>query len=714
MLSKPLQHHRYMPGLDGLRAFAVLAVILYHLNTDWAPGGLLGVGIFFVLSGYLITDILVGQWERNRRLDLVDFWKRRARRLLPAMYVMILVVGLWCLIGDHARLASLHGDIPAALLYVSNWWFIFHKVSYFESFGPASPLGHLWSLAVEEQFYLLWPFILMLGMKFLPKRGNLSGWIMSLAFISALLMAVLYVPGTDPSRVYYGTDTRIFALLIGAALAVVWPSIKLKANVSAPAQGLLDAVGLAALIVLLWSIWHTNEYEPFLYRGGLVLISIITAVLIAVLAHPASRLAVLVGCKPLRWLGQRSYGLYLWHFPVITLSTPQIDTGEPSILKAIIQVAVSIALAELSYRYVEEPIRRKGFRYSFGRIGSSNWRSSRGWIIGGSAAAIFILSAAVLGHLLSSNQTTEETAEAQQPQSVFITGSSQTTPTHVSHSSKDKDTESSKGSSDQENKETDGTTSSDTDGSSTSSSDDTDKGTADSTSTDASTDSNADANEDGTSATDNNTDPSSAGTDKPSSSKQDDQDASSKDSADSGSDKQDSSDVSLPAAATKKTLDKITSGNNVTAIGDSVMLDVAHYMTQTMPGITIDGRVGRQMTEAPAVVQQLRSGGHLGSTVILELGTNGSFTREQLEDLLDELGSAKKIVMVNTRVPRSWESIVNDTINAVAAEDPRITVVDWYSASKGQNSFFATDGVHVNPAGAKVFATMVAKAVKGK
>lgn len=720
MSSKPLQQHRYMPGLDGLRAFAVLAVILYHLNTDWAPGGLLGVGIFFVLSGYLITDILVSQWERNRRIDLVDFWKRRARRLLPAMYVMILVVGLWCLIGDHARLASLHGDIPAALLYVSNWWFIFHKVSYFESFGPASPLGHLWSLAVEEQFYLLWPFVLMLGLKFLPKRANLSGWIMSLAFISALLMAVLYVPGTDPSRVYYGTDTRIFALLIGASLAVVWPSIKLKANVSAPAQGLLDAVGLAALIVLLWSIWHTNEYEPFLYRGGLVLISIITAILIAVLAHPASRLAVLVGCKPLRWLGQRSYGLYLWHFPVITLSTPQVDTGEPSVIKAIIQVAVSIALAELSYRYVEEPIRRKGFRYSFGRIGSSNWRNSRGWIIGGSAAGIFILSAAVLGHLLSSTTTAEETAEAQQPQSVFITGSSQTTPTNVSHSSKDKDTDAASGNTENDNSKSDDKPSSESDQSGTSS-DNKDKDATDSASTDASTDANADSTENSDSSTDHNTDSSSTGTDKPSSGRTNDQDSQSNgsssestDSSSGDSDKQDSSNTSLPAAATKKTLDKITSGNNVTAIGDSVMLDVAHYMTQTMPGITIDGRVGRQMTEAPGVVQQLRSGGHLGSTVILELGTNGSFTREQLEDLLSELGSAKKIVMVNTRVPRSWESIVNDTINAVAAEDPRITVVDWYSASKGQNSFFATDGVHVNPAGAKVFATIVAQAVKGK
>ncbi len=692
-MSKPLQQHRYMPGLDGLRAFAVLAVILYHLNTDWAPGGLLGVGIFFVLSGYLITDILAGQWERNRSFDMVDFWKRRARRLLPAMYAMIVIVALWCLIGDHGRLAALQGDIPAALLYVSNWWFIFHKVSYFESFGPASPLGHLWSLAVEEQFYLLWPFVLMLGLKFLPKRGNLAGWILSLSLISALLMAVLYVPGSDPSRVYYGTDTRIFALLIGSALAIVWPSVKLKANVSAPAQTLLDGVGVVALFTIVWAIWHTNEYEPFLYRGGLVLISIVTGILIAVLAHPASRLAVLVGCKPLRWLGQRSYGLYLWHFPVITLSTPQVDTSEPSIVRAILQVLVSLALAELSWRFVEQPIRRKGFRYAFGRMGSSNWRSRRGWIIGGSSAAVFILSAAVLGHVLTKSsalETAEAEQNAQKPQSVFITGSSSATPTNVSHATKD-------------GKE-DGTS----DG----------KNAAGKGESAASTDSTDGKKNDEDSQASSSTDASSNGkdTDSSSSSNDDNNTATSTDSGSTSGNEQklDSPAPPLPAAATKRHLDAIVSGDGVTAIGDSVMLDVAHYMTQTMPGITIDGRVGRQMTEAPDVIRQLRQGGHLGSTVILELGTNGSFTQEQLEDLLDELSSAKRIILVNTRVPRAWESLVNDTINTVAAEDKRIRVVDWYSASKGQNSFFATDGVHVNPAGAKVYATIVAQAIKGK
>jgi peptidoglycan/LPS O-acetylase OafA/YrhL/ribosomal protein L21E len=655
-MSKPLKPHRYMPGLDGLRAFAVLAVVIYHLNTDWAPGGLIGVGIFFVLSGYLITDILAGQWERNRRFDMGDFWVRRARRLLPAMFVMVSLVSLWCLIGDHSRLSALGGDIPAALLYVSNWWFIFHKVSYFESFGPASPLGHLWSLAVEEQFYLIWPFLLLLGLKFLSKRGQLSVWILCLSLISALLMALLYIPGEDPSRVYYGTDTRIFALLVGSALAVVWPSAKLKTQVSPPALTFLDTAGALSLLLLIWLVWHTNEYQPFLYRGGLLIIAIITALLIAVLAHPASRLAAIMGCKPLRWLGKRSYGLYLWHYPVIILSTPQVNTDDPSILKAVIQVSVSLALAELSWRYVEQPIRQKGFRHVLQRTYKK--RATRLWLYGGVGALVFILISATLGHALTVRGQDKEVQTESSAESVISMP-----PTNVSHvtaaQNKDHLTEAA-GKKDTSNGKLDHT--------------------------------------DKTASTDSKTSPS------------------------GGAGKKDSANASNPGKTTsdsgsadhRKKLSKIITGKGVTAIGDSVMLDIEPYLRQTMPGVIIDGKVGRQMNEAPAVIQQLNNNGQLGSKVIIELGTNGSFTKEQLDELLSRLGSAKKIILVNTRVPRPWESIVNDALNAAAAEDPRVTVVDWYSASKGQDAFFASDGVHLNPSGAKAYATLVANAVSGK
>lgn len=670
-MTKPLKPHRYMPGLDGLRAFAVLAVVIYHLNTDWAPGGLLGVGIFFVLSGYLITDILASQWERNRRFDMADFWIRRARRLLPAMFVMVAVVSLWSLFGDHSRLSALAGDIPAALLYVSNWWFIFHKVSYFESFGPASPLGHLWSLAVEEQFYLIWPLLLLLGLKFLPKRGQLAVWILSLSLISALLMALLYIPGEDPSRVYYGTDTRIFALLVGAALAVVWPSAKLKSQVSPPALTFLDTAGAISLLLLIWLVWHTNEYQTFLYRGGMLIIAIITTILIAVLAHPASRLAAIIGCKPLRWLGKRSYGLYLWHYPVIILSTPQVNTDDPSILKAIIQVAVSLALAELSWRYVEQPIRQKGFRHVLQRAYKK--RATRIWLYGSAAALVLILFSATLGHALTVRGQDRDVPTDSSAKPVISTS-----PTNVSHvtteQNKDHVTEAAgkKDTSDGKQDNTDKAASEHSTREKTEAPDSDSSGSKASPSSGASTKDSASTAHPGSTA------------------------------AASGS------------ADNRKKLSKIISGKGVTAIGDSVMLDIGSYLRQTMPGIIIDGKVGRQMNEASAVIQQLSSNGQLGSKVIIELGTNGSFTKDELDDLLSQLSRAKKIILVNTRVPRPWESIVNDALTAAAAEDPRVTVVDWYSASKGQNAFFASDGVHLNPSGAKVYATLVANAVSGK
>lgn len=186
----------YMPGLDGLRALSVIAVIAYHLDLKWAPGGLLGVGIFFVLSGYLITDQIILQWKRNnKKFNLKDFWLRRARRLLPAMFAMLAFVALWLILFDSSRLAALQGDFASAALYFNNWWFIFHNVSYFESFGPPSPIGHLWSLAIEEQFYFIWPIVLMIMLHIVPQRGKIFLLTLTGAAVSALAMALIYDPG---------------------------------------------------------------------------------------------------------------------------------------------------------------------------------------------------------------------------------------------------------------------------------------------------------------------------------------------------------------------------------------------------------------------------------------------------------------------------------------------------------------------------------------
>jgi peptidoglycan/LPS O-acetylase OafA/YrhL len=354
---------RYMPGLDGLRAIAVLAVIFFHLGFGWAPGGLLGVGIFFTLSGYLITDILLGQFIRKGAIHLGRFWLGRARRLLPALFLMLLIVIAWVTIFGPAQPDQFRKAVVSAIFYVNNWQQIAANVSYFARFAPEQPLNHLWSLSVEEQFYIFWPFILLIGLKLVHERGAAEGlrpklalWTLALAIASSILMAVLYHPSLDPSRVYYGTDTRAAGLLFGAALAMVWPSRRLSKRITRQARKNLDIMGCVGLLIIAIMIWRTGEFSQFLYRGGFVVLSLATVMVLMPLAHPACRLGNIVGCKPLRWIGVRSYGIYLWQTPVIVLTSPQGPHGQ-SLIRDVLQLAAIFAIAALSWKFVEEPIR---------------------------------------------------------------------------------------------------------------------------------------------------------------------------------------------------------------------------------------------------------------------------------------------------------------------------------------------------------------------
>jgi peptidoglycan/LPS O-acetylase OafA/YrhL len=364
---------KYLPGLDGLRAIAVAAVVVYHLNFGWAQGGLLGVAVFFTLSGYLITDILLGQWDKTGRIQLGDFWLRRARRLLPALIVMLVVVAVWVNTLDRAQLPGFRGDVAASALYVSNWWYIAQHASYYAQFAAPAPLDHLWSLAVEEQFYLLWPWLVLLGVLAVGVRGGklsagaryrMAAVTVAIAGVSAVAMAMLYHPGTDPTRVYEGTDTRAFGLLFGAALAMGWPSRRDRLHRAVTL--LLDLVGVAGLAVIGLLIWRTNQYSPFMFRGGLVLLSLATVLVVAAVTVPGSLLGRLLGLAPLRWVGVRSYGIYLWHYPLIVLTAPALMAGGLSMPRAVAAAVASVAVAALSWKYVEEPVRR-GFRRGFTR-----------------------------------------------------------------------------------------------------------------------------------------------------------------------------------------------------------------------------------------------------------------------------------------------------------------------------------------------------------
>jgi peptidoglycan/LPS O-acetylase OafA/YrhL len=374
------RNQRYMPGLDGLRAVAVLAVIAFHLGFGWAPGGLLGVGIFFTLSGYLITDILLSQLSARGHIKLGRFWLARARRLLPALFLMLAVVTAWVTVFGPAQPQQFRDAVVANALYVGNWQLIFGDVSYFARFAPPGPLNHLWSLAIEEQFYIFWPFILLLGTKLLRERPLSSGVrprlavaTLVLAFLSAILMAVLYRPSLDPSRVYYGTDTRACELLFGAALAMVWPSRRLHRGISAGARNLLDGLGALGLVAIAMMVWQTSQYSSFLYRGGFVLLSIATVLVVAAVAHPACRLGPILGWEPLRWIGVRSYGIYLWHFPIIVLTTPGGVANGREFLREGLQLAATLLVSALSWRYVEEPIRRGALGRLWARRRTVGW-----------------------------------------------------------------------------------------------------------------------------------------------------------------------------------------------------------------------------------------------------------------------------------------------------------------------------------------------------
>jgi peptidoglycan/LPS O-acetylase OafA/YrhL len=349
----------YLPGIDALRALAVLAVFFYHAGLGWMPGGFLGVDLFFVISGYLITSLLLSEYRRGGHIRLGQFWLRRAKRLLPAVGVFIAVTMIVAAIVTPEDISQLRGDAVASLFYVANWHFIFAHQSYFEQFQRPSLFRHLWSLSVEEQFYLFWPLAFAAGMTLFGRRRLLVGVIAG-ALASVLLAWILFDPGGDNSRLYYGTDTHAVGLLAGVALALVWSPLGVRRQSVGRLVGpMLDAIGVLALGYIVLSFLHVHDYDLGLYHGGYLTLAIVTAVLLAVLAHPAARLGRLIGQPPMLWLGLRSYSFYLWHWPVLVLTRPGIDVSIPRGVLVPLQLLAVLALADLSYRFVELPFRGK-------------------------------------------------------------------------------------------------------------------------------------------------------------------------------------------------------------------------------------------------------------------------------------------------------------------------------------------------------------------
>ncbi len=349
----------YVPGLDGIRALAVLVVLGYHLGLPHLAGGLLGVGVFFTLSGFLITRILLTSWSRTGTLELRRFWLHRARRLLPALALVLVVVLAGTALTDPGAIAERWGETWSAAAYVANWHTIAEGESYFERFVGPGPLDHLWSLSVEEQFYLIWPVVLLVALRgFGMRRRSLVLLTAGITAVSFALLAVLANPGFDHTRAYEGTDTRAGGILVGALLALAWERLVKVSHLPDVRAG-VQAAGILGLVGIAWLVTSTDDYSMQLYSYGLLLLSLCSAALVAAVAIPGSLLGRPLGVAPLRWLGERSYGIYLWQLPVIAF-LPTAVLEESRLAWSLLLTATTLVLAELSWRLVEDPVRRLG------------------------------------------------------------------------------------------------------------------------------------------------------------------------------------------------------------------------------------------------------------------------------------------------------------------------------------------------------------------
>lgn len=365
---------QYIPAIDGLRAIAVMAVIFYHLGFDWIPGGFLGVDLFFVISGYVITRLLLDSIERSGGLDLRAFYLARARRLLPALAFMLITtaiaVGIWA--PDTIKRFAI--DTPFALTGTMNWWLVGRELDYFEAIGRPPLLQHTWSLAVETQFYLIWPLILLLILRFAgKKRISLIALIIA-AFSGIALMFVSFsldsASSSSVSHVYFGTDTHSIGLFLGAALAVSWIPQNFKTEVSRKAQDFIDGIGVLGFLGILATFLLIDESDPTLYKIAFPLAGLFATAIITSIVHPASRFAPILQNRVLLWIGERSYAIYLWHWVIFQVTRPQVDLAGQSWALLALRILIVFALADISLRYVELPVRRgvlsywiKGLKY---------------------------------------------------------------------------------------------------------------------------------------------------------------------------------------------------------------------------------------------------------------------------------------------------------------------------------------------------------------
>jgi peptidoglycan/LPS O-acetylase OafA/YrhL len=625
-----------LSGLDGLRAIAVAAVVLFHADFYWARGGYLGVDLFFVISGFLITGLLAREVDATGRIKLADFYWRRAKRLLPASWLMMMGVVVTAAIIARDALPHLRTDTLASLLYLTNWELLHSNTSYFEATGRPPLLQHLWSLAIEEQFYIVWAPLALLVLPRIGRRA-LAFIALALGMASAAWMAMLahkmgYPEQGDPSRLYFGTDTHGFALLLGAALGLWWqPNQKNLApgpltRAGGVLLGLMALASMGALFALL------GEETPTLYPWGFLLAAAASLTLVAVATHPGLVFGRWLDALPLRWIGERSYGIYLWHWPVFMLTRPGIDLrGLDANSVFALRIAVTLVIAALSYRFVETPIRHGAIERMLRDARTASRRVS-GWSRGIAMMACVIIAFGVAGSILW--HAPVQAGPAQDVREALNVDTPASPAAIAAHES----------------------------------------------------DAAAEVAADVAAEAAENVDPI------PAASVQ--------------------TPIEPPATTEEPTQPgepplESFGGDDITAVGDSVLLGSSRLLKATLPGTDVHATMGWQAADVIRQLKTLKAAGSLRAVTLVHLGTNGYVTEDQLRQILSMLSDCKRVVLVNTHVPRRWMEANNALIDRVAPDFPNVVVVRWSDTSDNQPDYFVSDGVHLTTIGQRVFITEI-------
>ncbi|MGZ0711739.1 acyltransferase family protein (plasmid) [Coraliomargarita sp. W4R53] len=684
----PTQKLSRFAGLDGLRAIAVILVVVYHLFPPNAlPGGFIGVDVFFVISGFLITSLLLREHSLTGKIALVPFWQRRARRLLPALAVVITVCSTlaWLVGGDV--LNRLGAQVLGAATFSYNWLSITGDTGYFAASTPEL-FRNFWSLAVEEQFYLLWPLVLPLFF-LLPRAWARVAVALGLALASAVWMGMVVLGTSDVTRAYFGTDTHAFGLLIGVAAAFAMTELKrvdaalLRASAARTITGAFGIVGLAGIVAL--ALVPAGD-DAATFPGALLGASVCTVAVIVAGVWPRSWLGPRLDIAPMRWIGARSYGIYLWHWPLLVLAVAAFEGAGPEsgvpLWISVMVLVVTIGVSALSYRYLEEPIRTLGFGGALARLRDAFARSSRSRMraLGATAAVCIALSGTTAAIAAEPQSSSAEEYVAAGRAALEAAGGGDA------------------GGGDAGGGDAGAVMSPRDDARTRSGAGVRGSGAPSARSDGATTSENYAAASDPASFAQGAPEPSSSATEVPSLTTEPSSSA-----TDSASDS--ASTAPAPTAP-------LVEGTLVSAVGDSVMLASAPALLGRMPGIQIDAAVSRSTWAGPAILQNLADSNKLRDFVVLALGTNGPIDNDSMERMIEIIGPDRQVILVNAFAPRDWIPGVNKTLAEFAKNYPNVQVADWSNAIADHTDLLAGDKIHPGEPGGRVFADTVATAIE--